>query len=354
MSSNPQLRSRRLQVSNSLEAIDDLYYQRGWTDGLPIVPPSEDRVLEMLRGCGRDPGEVLGRFPPGDGTATVEKVAVNAVMSGCRPDYFPVVLAAVEGVCTKGFNVGGIQSTTGGAAPLVIVNGQAASRLQVNADTGVFGHGYRSNATIGRALRLVMRNIGGAIPGVTDKSTLGHPGKYTMCIAENEARSPWEPLHVERGYPAETSAVTVVGVTGFHQISDMTVTSGRDVLDTICSSLVSPGNMGHYVIGRQTHMLLVIGPEHAQEMAEDGFGKEDVKAYVMENARISVGELRGRGYWSSRTWPAWVNEHDDGYMVPPVSSTQNMLIVVAGGDGRHSAWLPTWSTTRAATVPVSD
>jgi len=131
------------------------------------------------------------------------------------------------------------------------------------------------------------------------------------------------------------------------------VTSGRDVLDTICGSLLSPGNMGHYVIGRQTHMLLVIGPEHAQEISEDGFSKDDVKAYVMENARIPVGRLRDRGYWSSRTWPTWVNEHDDSYMVPPVATPQNLLIVVAGGDGRHSAWLPTWSTTRAATVPIT-
>jgi hypothetical protein len=306
----------------------------------------------MLRGCRRDPSEVVGRFPPSNGTATIEKVAINSVMAGCHPDYFPVVLASVEAVCREEFNVGGVQSTTGGAAPLIILNGPMAGRLEVNADTGVFGNGYRANATIGRALRLVMRNIGGAIPGVTDKSTLGHPGKYSMCIAENESRSPWAPLHVELGYPAATSTVTVVGVTGFHQISEMTVTSGREVLNTICGSLTTLGNFSHYIIGRQTPMLLVIGPEHAQEMAGDGFSKADVKTYLFENARIAVGRLRGRAYWSSRTWPSWVNAQDDQYMVPPVSDPGNILIVVAGGDGRHSAWLPTWSTTRAVTLPV--
>ena len=347
-----KLISRRVEAPNSLEAVDDLYYQKGWTDGLPIVPPDEDRVLAMLSASARDPGEVLGRFPPADGSATVEKVAINAVMAGCRPEHFPVVIAAVEAVCHEEFNVGGIQSTTGGAAPLIIVNGPLASRLNVNADSGAFGHGYRANATIGRALRLVMRNIGGAIPGETDKSTLGHPGKYTMCIAENEARSPWDAYHVELGYQDDVSAVTVVDVTSFHQISEMTVTSGREVLNTICGSLTNLGNMGHYIIGRESHMLLVIGPEHAREISDDGFSKADVKSYVFENARMSVGSLRDRGYWAGRTWPAWVNERDDHYMVPPVSRPENLIVVVAGGDGRHSAWLPTWSTTRAVTLPV--
>ena len=347
------LRSRRVEAPDSLEAINELYYRRGWTDGLPIMPPTEERVWLMIEQSDRDPDEVLGRLPPSDGSATVEKVAINSVMAGCQPDHFPVVLASVEAVCREEFNVGGVQSTTGGAAPLVIINGPLANRLEVNSDTGAFGHGYRANAAIGRALRLVMRNIGGAIPGETDKSTLGHPGKYTMCIAENEARSPWEPLHVERGFPPDASTVTVVATTSFHQISEMTVTSGREVLNTICGSLTTQGNFGHYIIGRETPLLLVIGPEHASEMAADGFSKADVKAYVFENARMPVGKLRDRGYWASRTWPAWVNAEDDRYMVPPVSRPENVIIVVAGGDGRHSAWLPTWSTTRAVTVPVN-
>ncbi len=348
------LKSRRVEVSGSFEAINELYYQRGWTDGLPIVPPTEDRVRQMLEASSRDPEKVLGVFPPINGTATVEKVAINAVMAGCRPEYFAIVVASVEAVCQEQFNVGGVQSTTGGAAPVLIINGPLTSRLNVNSETGVFGHGYRANATIGRALRLVMRNIGGAIPGETDKSTFGHPGKYTMCIAENERISPWEPLHVESGYQPNTSTVTAVAVTGFHQISEMTVTSGREVLNTICGSLQGGGNVLHYIIGRETPLLLVLGPEHAQEIAEDGFTKSDVKSYVFEHAGMSVGSLRDRGYWGNRTWPDWVDAQDDEFMVPPVSRPENIIIVVAGGDGRHSAWLPSWSTSRAATVPVEN
>lgn len=352
MARNLVLKSRRLEAPNTLDAINDLYYERGWTDGLPIVPPSEERVREMLHAWESDPAEVIGRLAPSDGSATVEKVAINGVMACSRPEHFPVLLAAVEAVCKDEFNLGGIQCTTGGAAPLIILNGPLAKNLNVNADTGAFGHGYRANATIGRALRLVMRNIGGAIPGETDKSTLGHPGKYTMCIAENESRSPWDPLHLERGFLKKDSTVTVVAVTGTHQISEMTATSGREVLNTICGSLVPQGSFSHYVIGRDTPVLLVIGPEHATEIAADGFSKTDVKAYIFEHARIPVGKLRERGYWASRTWPSWVNADDDEYLIPPVLRPENIIIVVAGGDGRHSAWLPTWPASWSVTVPV--
>ena len=352
MSQQLGLKSRRVEAPNSLDAINDLYYQRGWTDGLPIVPPTEERVWEMIRSSHQDPSKVMGRFPPRNGTATVEKVAINAVMAGCQPDHFPVVIAATEAVCREEFNVGGIQSTTGGAAPVIIINGPLTSQLSINADSGAFGHGYRANATIGRALRLVMRNIGGAIPGETDKSTLGHAGKYTMCIAENEGRSPWEPLHVERGYPRDTSTVTVVGVTGSLQLSEMTATSGREVLNTFCASLTIPGTFTHYIIGRRNPVLLVLGPEHASEMAAEGFRKDDVKSYILEHARMPVGKLRDRGYWASRTWPDWIDTEDNDFMVPPVSRPEDIIIVVAGGDGRHSAWLPTWPASKSVTVPV--
>ena len=352
MTQQTGLKARRVEATNSLEAINDLYYQRSWTDGLPIIPPTEDRVWNMVRTCQKDPGQELGKIAPGNGTATVEKVAINAVMAGCQPDHFPVVVAAIEAICQEPFNVGGIQATTGGAAPLIIINGPIAPRLNVNADTGAFGHGYRSNASIGRAVRLVMRNIGKAIPGEMDKSTLGHAGKYTMCIAENEGRSPWVPLHVERGYSREASTVTAVGVTGAIQLSEMTASSGLEVLNTFCDSLTLPATFTHYIIGRHNPVMLVLGPEHASEMAADGFSKADVKRYIFENARMAVGRMRDRGYWSSRTWPEWVAAEDDSYMVPPVSDPEDIIIVVAGGDGRHSAWLPTWPATKPVTVPV--
>ena len=348
----PELQSRRVEAPDSLDAINDLFYERGWTDGLPVMPPTEERVSAMLAGTGEDPAQVLGRFPPSNGSATVEKVAINAVMAGCRPEHFPVVLASIKAVCRPEYNLGGIQSTTGGAAPLIVVNGPVAQALNVNGDAAVFGSGHRANATIGRALRLVMRNIGGAIPGQTDKSTLAHPGKYTFCIAENEARSPWEPLHVEQGYSTDDSTVTLFATTAIHQISEMSVTSGREVLDTLCSSLYHGGSFSHYIIGRETPFLMIIGPEHAAEIAAEGMSKADVKRQIFQQARVPVGTLRGKAYWSGRTWPDWVDESDDSFMVPPVSRPENIYIVVAGGDGRHSAWIPTWSTSRAVTIEV--
>ena len=348
----PDINSRRFEAPDSLDAINDLFEERGWTDGLPIVPPTEERVRAMLE-AGRDaPSEVLGRMPPINGSATVEKVAINAVMAGCKPEHFPVVLAAVKAVCHTEYNLGGIQSTTGGAAPLIVVNGPIAKQLNVNSDAGVFGSGYRANATIGRALRLVMRNIGGAIPGQTDKSTLAHPAKYTFCIAENEDRSPWEPMHVEHGHRSQDSTVTLFATTALHQISEMSVTSGTEILSTLCASLYHGGSFSHYIIGRNTPLLMVIGPEHAQEIAAEGYSKEDVKQEIFRQARVSVGTLRGRAYWSGRTWPEWIDETDDDFLVPPVTTTDNIYLVVAGGDGRHSAWIPTWSTSRAVMVRV--
>ena len=348
----PDINSRRIEAPDSLDVINDLFHERGWTDGLPIVPPTEERVRAMLVKTGEQPSEVLGRMPPINGSATIEKVAINAVMAGCRPEHFPVVLAAVKAVCQTEYNLGGIQSTTGGAAPLIVVNGPVAKELNVNADAGVFGNGYRANATIGRALRLVMRNIGGAIPGQTDKSTLAHPAKYTFCIAENEDRSPWEPLHVEHGYGPQDSTVTLFATTALHQISEMSVTSGTEVLSTLCASLYHGGSFSHYIIGRNTPLLMVIGPEHAQEIAAEGLSKADVKQEIFRQARVPIGTLRGRAYWSGRTWPDWVDESDDDFLVPPVTTPDNIYLIVAGGDGRHSAWIPTWSTSRAVTVGV--
>ena len=347
-----EIKSRRFEAPDSLDAINDLYHERGWTDGLPIVPPTEERVRAMLAAVRDAPTDVLGRMPPVNGSATVEKAAINAVMAGCKPEHFPVALAAVKAVCRAEYNLGGIQSTTGGAAPLIVVNGPIAKQLKVNADAGVFGSGYRANATIGRALRLTMRNIGGAIPGQTDKSTLAHPAKYTFCIAENEDRSPWEPLHIEHGYGPEDSTVTLFATTALHQISEMSVTSGAEVLSTLCASLYHGGSFSHYIIGRNTPLLMVIGPEHAQEIAAEGYSKEDVKQEIFRQARVPVGTLRGRAYWSGRTWPDWIDESDDDFMVPPVTTTDNIFLVVAGGDGRHSAWIPTWSTSRAVMVGV--
>jgi len=203
-----------IEAPDDPESIDALYRARRWSDGLPIVPPTQQRVTSMLRHAGYEPGKVIARLAPGYGEATVERIAVNAVMAGCAPEFLPVVISAVEAVAAPEFNLQAIQATTNPVAVWVIVNGPAAARLHVNATHNCLGQGVWANATIGRALRLCLQNLGGALPGEMDRATQGQPGKYTFCCAENEAANPWTPLHVERGYASTASTVTVVGAEG--------------------------------------------------------------------------------------------------------------------------------------------
>jgi hypothetical protein len=187
----------------------EIWFERGVTDGLPVVPPTRERVERVLQATSRSRETLVAEVPPNFGRATVEKLAVNAVMAGCRPEYLPVLLAVVEAACDPRFNLHGQSGTTNATSPLIIVNGPVRRRIGINCAAGVFGPGFRANATIGRALRLVMINLGGTRAGEISMSTLGHPGRYTYCIGEHEEVSPWEPLHVERGRAPEESTVTV-------------------------------------------------------------------------------------------------------------------------------------------------
>jgi hypothetical protein len=198
-----------VEAEEDLEQINRDYYMRGWTDGLPIIPPTEARVQRMLDGTRRDPQTLLGRIPPRWGDVTVEKVAINALMAGCLPDYMPVLLTAVEAMLEPEFNLYGIQATTHPVAPLLILNGPVVRDLDVNNSYNAYGPGWRSNATMGRAIRLLLLNVGGGLPGQGDRSTQGSPAKFSYCIAENEARNPWTPLHVDRGFASTVSTVTV-------------------------------------------------------------------------------------------------------------------------------------------------
>jgi len=214
---NSPLRARRIEIASADDEFEFMFDQ-GITDGLPVVPPTPERIIRMLSATRRDPQDVVALVPPNLAPATVEKVAVNAVMAGCRPSYLPVVIAALEAVCTEAFNVHGVMSTTMGASPLLVVNGPIRERIGMNMKVGALGQGNRANATIGRALRLVLRNVGGAKPGGTERSTLGNPMKFTMCFAEWEERSHWEPLHVERGFARSDSVVTAFPVTSGPQL----------------------------------------------------------------------------------------------------------------------------------------
>ena len=222
-----KLSARRIELGDA-EDVFEFMFERGLTDGLPVVPPTPERVMWMLTGTRRDPREVVAIVPPNLAPVTVEKIAVNAVMAGCKPEYLPVVIAALEAVCTDTFNIHGIMSTTWGATPVMVVNGPIRHRLEMNMGMMALGYGTRSNATIGRALKLVLRNVGGARPGDIERSTLGAPGKFTTCFAEWEERSPWEPLHVERGFDKDENVVTVFGLeAGSRQIADQTSRTAR-------------------------------------------------------------------------------------------------------------------------------
>jgi hypothetical protein len=261
----------------------------------------------------------------------------------------PLALAAVRAGLREEFNAGGIGVTTGGGAPLVIVNGPEARRAGVNGETACFGSGYRANAVIGRTLRLIMRNLGGGIPGAMKRSTQAFPGEYSFCTAEAETRSPWEPLHVELGYKPEQSTVSLAGVRSFHQVTDHTADRGEQILETIAGSMRAWGAVSYYYQGRQVEVLVALCPEHAHEIAAAGYTKEAVKQFLFERARLPKRELVGRGNYGERTWPQWIEEASGDTLIPIVAEPRHLIVIVAGGNGRHSSWLPLWSATRLIT-----
>ena len=322
----------------SYDRVNDYFYERGWTDGLPIVPPTEERVQAMLAGMpGHDADELISVIPPKMGKATLWQIAVNAVMAGCRPEYLPVVVAALQAVSEPQYGLAHRQTTTHAGAPLIIVNGPIVARLRINCGAGLFGPGWRANATIGRALRLVLVNIGGAGPGV-DFSQTGHPGKYTYCIAEYEKANPWEPLHVERGFEPGQSVVTVVNAEAPHSITENIQTDPREIMRTFASSMATLGVNNLY---SQGHPVLVMGIEHAQHVASAGWSKQDVKQALFELARQPWGLMKNRGKSKGPRFPECVDRSDDNSMVPIVCEADDLIVIVAGGAGGKSMFLPT-------------
>lgn len=275
--------STQLEIDETEDLIE-VCYENGWTDGLPVVPPTPDRVERMLSGTDRDPAELIAAVPPKWGRATVEKVAINAVMAGCKPGYLPLLLTAVEAMTVEQFNLHGVQVTTSHVGPMLIVNGPVREALEINDGFNLFGQGWRANATIGRALRLVCTNIGGGLPGELDRAAFGHAGKYTCCIAEKEAESPWEPLHVERGFEAADSTVTIFAGAAPQAVNDHGNNTAAGILNTVAGNIDAPGNAGG-------ETLLVIGVEHAQTISEDGFSKADIRQYIADNTKHSVEDL---------------------------------------------------------------
>jgi hypothetical protein len=335
--------ARILEVEDSPEAVLDAFVERGWCDGLPIVPPTEERVHAMLGAA--DPARSLGPMPPLWRDATLELLAVNAVMAGCQPEYFPVIVAAVEAMLDPAFNLYGVQATTHPVAPLVIVNGPHGRRIGLHGGSGCFGPGFRANATIGRAVRLILMNVGGGWPGRHDMATQGSPAKFSYCIAENEEASPWDPL-------VAGDSVTVYGGEAPHNVNDHVSTAAAGILATVAHTAATLGsNVGWYFA--QSQWLVVLGPEHAQTIAADGLGRADVQRFVYEHARLPLGTLKLGGMWGAQDWPAWMMAlRDDEARPPRVPSPEDVLVIVAGGPGKHSSVVPNCCFSRAVSRPI--
>ncbi len=347
--SKADTRAASITVPDDFNAFNDECEQRGWSDGLPLVPPTVARVDAMLAATRRVRGEIVAHIAPGFGTANVERVAINAVMAGCRPEYLPVLLAAVEAVADEKFNLQGIQATTNSATPWIIVNGPLATTLGVNSGLNCLGQGNRANATLGRALRLVLQNIGGALPGQMDRATHGQPGKYTFCCAENEAANPWTSLHVERGFGADENVVTVVGAAGTLNLNSHSK-DAADLLRAIALSLVYPTSNDYHFAGAP---WVILSPEHAEVLKHGGLTKDDVKRGIWEQSKMEAGRFARKDYDRAKH----AREKELGGFAPdtpvPISPTPEEIgIIVAGGPGTHSVYVPTFGQTRAVSRKV--
>jgi hypothetical protein len=283
-----------------------------------------------------------------NGIATVEKIAANAVMAGCLPEYFPLVIAATKGMLQSGFNLDGVQTTTGNVAPLAIINGPCRNTLAINYSSNVLGQGWRANATIGRAVRFVLTNIGGAAPGLYDKSTVGQPAKYTLCIAENEERSPWEPLHAERGFSREIDAVSMFGCSGVNSAVDMASQTAEGLLKTFALTM-----MGGLTSGvTSTEVMWVICPEHAAILSAGGYGKSAIREALFQAARVPHERISDENLeLLTKRRPVWFKENHKGE-IAVVDRPEDIWIMVAGGSGAKSAYLPGRTGTHLQTTVV--
>jgi hypothetical protein len=376
--SKPGCSSRHLEVETAGESAPalDLHSRRGGTagrlsvpdgddpyeycfsafgGGLPVIPPTEERVQRMIAAVKMEPSELIARIPPCFGPATVEKIAANAVMAGCKPEMMRVLVPLTRAVCDERFNAHGLQATTHFAAPLIIVNGPVRQELGFHSGQNLFSNVSRANSTLGRALQLILLQIGGARPTAIDMSALGNPGKFSYCIAENEEESPWEPLHVEAGFRPEQSTVTLFGGEAPHGVSEHNARTARGVLKTISYSLAT---LWSYRLCLMPEALLVLCPEHVRTIRRDGWSKQDVRQFLFENTAIpqrcyadEEGEgIAFRGAYKTVTVngePCYQKFRDPA---------QIKIVVAGGGAGKFSAIISSWQTgprgSQMVTYPV--
>lgn len=332
----------------------EFFFKKKWSDGLPVVVPTEERIERMISGASRDPGELIGAVPPAFGEATVRAIAAHAVMAGCRPEYLPVLIAGLESMLDERFGLNGLQGSMNSSAPLLIVNGPYAKKIGLHGGRGCFGPGFRANATIGRAIRLMLLNLGGGIPGVVSMSTFGQPSKYTFCIAENEAGSPWEPFSVSQGLEAGENAVTAVACENPQLVVDNYARNPEQLFVSIADTMSHLGCWNQWV---RSDLVLALSPQQAAICAD--LSREDVRRRLCDLAGRRLGDLKRAGQYR----PEWMQDlpfevdlEDDDFFVPVIKDPADLHIIVAGGSpGPHCAVMHGWNggsraVSRAFTV----
>jgi len=334
--------------TDELSELNEWFYLRGWTDGLPIVPPTEQRVREMLKGSDLPADFVVANLDPMAGQATVEKIAVNAVMAGCRPEYMPVLIAAVELVAKPEFDLKGLATTTNPDAPMMIVSGPIVGQLDINAGTNTLGRGWRANASISRALHLIIQNIGGSWPGVTDMSSIGQPGDFVMMLAENSEANPWNPLHMELGHPRAANVVAVMAAEGTHGILGIGQ-SNEGFLKLVAAHLA--GLERPY----RSTILLIIAQDTAKMLAEKGWTREKIAEYITGLAKIPFWLFKERYLDTGairKGIPDWVFQVKDPDTMIPNPFIGRLLILVSGGTGEKSMLIPGWSDSEIVSKEI--
>jgi hypothetical protein len=338
------LRSRRVELAEREDEMEAIH-ARGWSDGLPVVPPTEARVLAMLEGTTRAPDEVVAVVPPDLVECSVEKVAVNAVLAGCKPEYLPVVLAALEAACTDEFNAHGLLATTMPAGPVLIVNGPIRRALGMNSGRNVFGQGNRANLAIGRALQLVIRNVGGGRPGEVDRATHGNPGKLSFCFAEDEEGSPWEPLSESLGAPPGASTVTLFSGEGPRCIMDQL---SRDPESLARSYAVNLRTLHHPKLLLAFDCILAVGPEHARVFREAGWSRQKLLERLHELLQVPGSEfVRGAG-GIAEGLPEGLKDAT----LPKFRPGGILVVHCGGGAGLFSAMIGGWANQELGSQPV--
>jgi len=332
-------KSRKIEFSEWDDPVEQAY-DRGWTDGLPIVPPTDDRILRMLAGTNRSPDETLGLMPPDFKECTIEKVAINAVMAGARPEYMPVILASIEAALNPKFTLHGVLCTLFFSGPVIIVNGPITKSIGMNWGHNVFGQGNRANATIGRTLQLVVRNVGGGRPGEIDRAVFGNPGKYTFCFAEDETDPEWEPLHISRGCEAGSNAVTLHHGHGTQAFADDTARSADQLAKSLAMSLV---NELHPKKVQCANIIVAISPEHYSIYKNDGWGRKDIEdALHHYTTRPGADLVKGAHGIDTGIDPKLAEE-----MVPKFWRDHGILLIRAGGTaGLQTAIIGGWGGGR--------